>query len=529
MPVSVTFYPSHRKAADRVLLAAGTETYDHSDEFARLTQVPASLRMVVEALAGLGFATVSGPPGYLLDPRTEQLRDEIERARDVGAPVVVLYYTGHGERPEGDRYYVLTHDSTHSPPRGLRRSALPATEFMELLTRRDKHGEPRRDQPAVLIMLDCCYSGAGGIEALSNALAGIGNPCTWVIASTSSTGWAQQGRFASALSDALHQPTTGASQRYLSLETVVQAVNDACGGAQEATCFPPATGFTGLPPFFPNPAYRPYLAGLTLDEQHWRSRLQAGETEASGFYLIGSTGRVRAIEDLATWLTGRHRGGLAVVTGSPGVGKSALLALPVFLTQSARRAELLRGAEAGSLPRRAADLLPSGLPLIAVHARGLNTDQVAAAVRQGLDRSVGASALLEDLVRTVTPAAALVVDAVDEATDPGGLLTELLLPLARAGLRILAGARRQVLEPGPRCRRPAHRPGRRPLPGSGGADALRPPAADRGERTRRPHPLPGRHSGSVHHGGRERRGRRRGRGGGRSGHSAAGYCPRRRS
>ena len=446
MLVSVT--SSNHPEAARLLLAAGTETYDQSDEFAQLAQVPASLRTVVEALVRLGFAAASDPPGYLLDPGTEQLRDEIERVRDAGAPVVVLYYTGHGERPEGDRYYVLTRDSTHSRPRGLRRSALSATEFMELMTRRDEHGGLRGDQPAVLVILDCCYAGAGGIEALSNTLAGIGNPHIWVIASTSSTGWARQGVFARALSDALRQPTTGPSQQYLSLETVVQAVNNACAGQQEAICFPPATGFTGLPPFFPNPAYRPNLAGLTVDEQHWRSRLQAGETETSGFYLTGSTGRVRAAEDLAAWLTGRDCGGLAVVTGSPGVGKSALLALPVFLTQPARRDELLRDTAPGSLPWRAADLLPSDLPLIAVHARGLNTDQVAAAVGQGLNRPVGTAALLEDLARSGTPVGtALIVDAVDEASEPGELITGLLMPLARTGLRILVGARRHVLNP----------------------------------------------------------------------------------
>ena len=34
-----------------MLLAAGTETYYHSDEFARLVQVPASLLTVAKALA----------------------------------------------------------------------------------------------------------------------------------------------------------------------------------------------------------------------------------------------------------------------------------------------------------------------------------------------------------------------------------------------------------------------------------------------------------------------------------------------
>ena len=398
--------PNRPGAGKRLLVAAGTETY-RSDKFARLEQVPASLRTVVQALAGLGFATLTGEPGYLLDPELAELRDAVRAAAGV-APVAVIYYTGHGVMPDRSPFYLLTVGSQEDR---LEDTALEARQFLTLVQRHEGD-HPAEEQPEVLVMLDCCYSGAGGMEALKGALEGIGNPRMWIIASAGSLDWAQQGRFAAALSDALRKPTTGVSQRYLALETVVQAVNDAFAGEQEARWFTPATGSTGLPPFFPNPAYRPNLAGLTLDEQHWRSRLQAGETEASGFYFTGSTGRVRAAEDLAGWLTRREDGGLAVVTGSPGTGKSALLALPVLLAQPSYRAELLCDAEPGSLLRRAVGLLSPDLPLIAVHARGLNTDQVAAAVGQGLDRQVGsAAALLEDLQPAGRPAGPpLVID-----------------------------------------------------------------------------------------------------------------------
>ncbi len=56
------------------------------------------------------------------------------------------------------------------------------------------------DQPRYWVMLDCCYSGAGGMEALTSALAGTGTRTTWVIA------LAQQGK--SAAAQASGQPRT---------------------------------------------------------------------------------------------------------------------------------------------------------------------------------------------------------------------------------------------------------------------------------------------------------------------------------
>ena len=128
----------------------------------------------------------------------------------------------------------------------------------------------------------------------------------------------------------------------------MDAINNQRGEVtQQAAWWPPIEGSTGVPPFFPNHGYEPSLAGLTVEEQHWRSRLQAADAATSGYYISGVSGRVRAIEDLAQWLTSPSLSGMAVVTGSPGSGKSALLALPIFLTQSDRRAELLRDGVVG--------------------------------------------------------------------------------------------------------------------------------------------------------------------------------------
>ena len=431
---------------DRVLLAAGTATYDCHD-FETLNKVPEALHAVVETLRGLGFAPVARPPGYHVDPAVKRLRTAAQKAA-AASPVIVVYYTGHGAHPEKGPYYLVTKKSR---PADLGGTAEPAADLLQLLTRRDIHGDVAADQPTVLVILDCCFSGGAGIEMLGDALRGIGNPNTWVIASAGALEYAQQGLFAEAFCDALRRPATGPSQRFVSLDWIVQAVNDAHAGQaqQQARLFPPATGSTGIPPFFPNPFYRPGLAGLTVADQHWLSRVRGGPEESTtGFCLTGKTGRLRAAEHLAAWMTDPGPKGLAVVTGSPGTGKSALLALPVLLSDRFRRADLLRTAGPGSLIQRTADLLPADTSVTAIHARGLNTDQAAGAIARALGREARtAAALLEDLGTTGEHGRRVVlVDAIDEAASPATLLGGLLVPLARQpGLQMAVGARRHVL------------------------------------------------------------------------------------
>jgi WD40 repeat protein len=432
--------------AERALLAAGIQHYDHPS-FARLEDVPGSLRTVVDVLAAAGFTPVAADPGYLLDPGREVLRAAVRRAA-CSAPAVVVYYTGHGADLPGGTFYLV---GKASGPGGLLSdAAVAARELLELVVVRDEDSEPLASQPAVLVILDCCYSGSAGMVMVRDALNGAGNARTWVIATAGSTQYAVAGQFARALEQVLAQPLSGPSQEFLSLDSIVGAVNATIAGQAEqvAHLFVPATGSTGVPGFFRNPGYLAGVTGRTVDEQHWLSRAQAGPQETTvGSYLTGVTGRRLAAEHLADWLTGPEPDRLAVVTGSPGTGKSALLSLPVLLSQRARHSDLLRTGS-GSLLHHAAGRIPAGLPVAAVHVRGLSTDQAARAIADALGRDpLSAAGLLEDLEASpVTGGQIVVIDAVDEATSPQILLSDLAVPLARQpGLRVVAGIRRHTL------------------------------------------------------------------------------------
>jgi hypothetical protein len=438
-----------------VVLAAGTQTYRHGADFPNtledLDRVPEALGWVVETLAGLGYQP-AGADRYLLNPSLQQLRQAV-RAAAGSAPVVVVYYIGHGMKPDRSPYYLVT---AAARPDDLEGTALEARQLLGLVWRRDAHGNelPDQEQPQVLVILDCCFAGAGGIEALKESLQGIGSPKVWVLASASSLEWAQQGRFAAALKEALLDPDVGASQPALALDWVAEKINTTLGPAgQRARYFPPGGESTGIPPFFPNRTHVPGAKGLTVEQQHWVSKLRGApaDTTTAGFYVTGHTGRIRVVKDLASWMWTSDRGGLAVVTGSPGSGKSAMLALPVLLTDRQRREALVAGADPGSLVARAAGLF-DGLPVVGVHARGMNPYQAASAIAQSLGRAAdNPEDLLKDLDlddhREPSPRI-VVIDAVDEARDPRRLLTDLLVPLARRpGLRVVIGARRHVLPP----------------------------------------------------------------------------------
>ncbi len=424
-----------------VLLAAGTAHYDCAD-FPPLDKVPASLETVVKTLSGLGYSTVAGPPGYAIDPGRIDLHTAIREAART-APVVVIYYTGHGSQPERDTYYLVTRESDKEnlPDYGVVAAAIP-----KLLIRSEGQ-ELAAEQPEALIILDCCYSGNGGQEIMADALRGIGNENTWIIASAGRIEEAQQGLFAAAFADAVQRPRTGVGTPYLSFEDVVGAINDALHTAgQVARFFVPSGGGTRTPPFLPNRFYQE-ASGM----EHWLSVLRSmPELSGSGYYLTGRTGRIQASEDLARWMTDASRRGLAVVTGSPGTGKSVVLALMVLLSLTSGREVLLGAAGITEFAQRTADLLPPGTVSSSVHARRLTSDQVAAIIAESLDRQAdSAMSLLEDLDATPEQGSrVIVVDAVDEATSPGTLLRNLLVPLAsQPGIKVVIGARPHMLHP----------------------------------------------------------------------------------
>jgi uncharacterized caspase-like protein len=123
-----------------VLLAAGTKTYQHGADFhlEDLDGVESALGWVVETLTGLSYEPApTGARRYLLDPTLPQLRQAV-RAAAGSAPVVVVYYTGHGVKPNRSPYYLVT---AAARPDDLEGTALEARQLLGLVWRKDAQGK----------------------------------------------------------------------------------------------------------------------------------------------------------------------------------------------------------------------------------------------------------------------------------------------------------------------------------------------------------------------------------------------------
>ena len=438
------------------MIAAGTQNYGQLGTQWKLDSVPADLQTIVELFTSPETGYFEALRDLRNDPKSTQLQGELEgwltAPERLAEDIAVVYYTGHGD-VIGDTFYLITADTANGH---YSRTALDSSDIVEWL----RESSPVR---RLLVIVDACYSGqaaqkiVGAILRNANLLEfGSRGEGMWVLAASRPRQEARESLFTPAFVKAVRywQENAGPSQRYLAMEDIYGILDEELGETQQP--YHTAIGAAGLAPFFPNPQHVPGVAGLSVAEQRdWLSLVRGGPT-TTGFYLTGKTGRRQAAEDLAAWMndpdlawmTNPDLKGLAIVTGSPGSGKSALLALPTLLTQQATRAGLMARAEPGSVVQRMADLLPVGTPLTAIYARGLNTDQTAHAVARALNRGAGtASALQEDLETTpLRDRHIVVVDAVDEAVSPGILLSGLLVPLScQAGLRVVVGARRHVL------------------------------------------------------------------------------------
>ncbi|MFH8483879.1 hypothetical protein [Streptomyces longisporoflavus] len=155
------------------------------------------------------------------------------------------------------------------------------------------------------------------------------------------------------------------------------------------------------------------------------------------------SGRVQVLGELVCWLRGEGPDAARsrVVTGAPGSGKSAVLGRLVSLADAELRPPLLATAPAETLP-------PVGAISIAVHVRGRTVDEAAAAISQALaiDETTSGGLLAHLREESRPGSAVVVVDGVDEASDPYRLVVDLLEPLAaageRTGIRLLVGTRR---------------------------------------------------------------------------------------
>ncbi|PNG19668.1 hypothetical protein C1J00_24425 [Streptomyces cahuitamycinicus] len=192
--------------------------------------------------------------------------------------------------------------------------------------------------------------------------------------------------------------------------------------------------------------------GWTLEDdpeagRHWKPRARGVSTDSErGFRFRG---RTAALTEIVDWITAdempRH---VLVVTGSPGVGKSAVLGRVVTSADTAIAATLPQTDDAVRAPL--------GSVSCAVHAKGKTALEVAreiaraasAAIPQAVsDLAPGLRAALTDASRSPFT---VVIDALDEATSAKQarlIARQIAVPLAETcadlRVRILVGSRRR--------------------------------------------------------------------------------------
>ena len=208
----------------------------------------------------------------------------------------------------------------------------------------------------------------------------------------------------------------------------------------------------GLAPFIPNPRYEPDApANMDLETRDWLRRRHAAElaeywgAKARGVEVAAQagwyfTGRQTATAELSGWLAEPAADTrLRVLTGDPGSGKSAVMGRLVTLADKGSAPKPPAGTHADPRPIPA-----EGSITVALLARGKTADELLAELAPSL--GVAPSTELTDTFRA-WPVFTVVIDALDEATDPQMVIDQIILPLLGAaspghGPRLLVATRR---------------------------------------------------------------------------------------
>ena len=450
--------PPGRDGLRRWLIAVGTACYDSLDQEDWLPSVHEDLDQVARLFCGeLGYQRALEEVS--LNPTRAELHASISDwltspARST-EDVVIFYYSGHGlTDSESGRHYLLTRDYRERNPVG---TAFATEELMWMMG--------KAPMQHLLVLLDTCYAGRGALDMgrVAAQVADLRAPTTttagwWFLAAARPKDEAAQGAFATALTEAVRRPRAGALQPHVSLEELVEQINTVfCqrGLAQQARLGTLESG--GVPPFIPNPDHIPYApTGLDLASlaqlrqareqdvvEHWDPRAR-GVALASdpGWYF---SGRTRVLRELVAWLRDPDADHKArVVTGDPGSGKSAVLARLVILADPKIRATAaLQRAAPGTVP-------PEDAINVAVHARNRTLGDLVALLAAGLGVIASTPEELAAALTAQPSRRVVAIDALDEAVAPEDVAGKLLRPLLDAapgaGLRLLLGTRRPLLD-----------------------------------------------------------------------------------
>jgi WD40 repeat protein len=384
-----------------------------------------------------------------LDPSLQQMRTRIREfvLKCDPADIVALYHTGHADVVAGS--HRLWMGDTDDPVAGT----LLTSELAELMLVES----PVRN---LLFILDACFAGQGSAEALLASMRSMGHATGKTVAVITAAHPREQvraGDFARLFERAVDHPATaGHEPRYLSVGAITAHMSsDPERMKWQTISHSLLFGISEPLPFLPNPRYNTALHGLDLATQVQIEQDEFRKEDLRSFFYPRArgvdlpqdsgwqfVGRNSALRDLSAWLTDSVDLRTTVITGDPGSGKSAVIARLYILSHPDWNKTVPRqGVPADTFP-------PEGAIDVAIHARGLTSQQVLTALCAAA--RVEAATPGDFLrARSGKPMVAA-IDAIDEAVDPDRLVSAILNPLIDAGpkvgLRMLLGTRPYLLD-----------------------------------------------------------------------------------
>jgi hypothetical protein len=436
----------------RHFIAIATDSYEASGTFAALDvekEVTAMRRWLADETLGErrfddeGYRVLAHSPSY------DQIKHVLRKQRRfTDADAVVLYVTGHGMTGADRSHLIVLHDTDPEDPA----DALRTADLILWLA-----GHRGLDQ--VMIIIDVCQ--AGQLDNNLPAELKRDLPSEWLVVVTAPAGVdAKLGAFAGAVESFIDElrhsaEATARAEPYLQwhefLEPVIKRLRESKHKDPRVLVHP----WLSRSVYLPNPGYDPSrldrvvtsrarrdLAILTQDmTAHWAVRAPVVADAGPAF-----TGRGRLMRELIAFTQGPAA--TLVITGRAGCGKSASLARLVTCSDPHFRDEY------GHVLAVAHPIPPQDAVDVAILATGKTSEQIAQQLGRALGvdgPKPGARTALEGWVDGIVAAAGaaehpltVVVDALDEATDPAAVLTTLLARLNSPEgkrLRLLVGVR----------------------------------------------------------------------------------------
>ena len=425
------------------IVTVGIGLYEHHPP---LDNIDAEIQRILRLFRQIGGVARSANLDKDLDePAVKgRLRDWVDRTAASG----VLVWLGHGVS-DGDDAWLASFE-TPDPING--NGIVPKTVADQINS--DWRRRADDDTAWSLVIIEAC--GAGTFVNGLLSLVARNNPRRLVLIGVGGDGAAYLGRFGDALHDTIDSYTV--NDQGIRLRDFIGRLEDFL---PDEIVFPvridnrlvlPLQQIIDTPVSAPIDIYTAlveFLATLSPDERgHFLPKAQGAEHGEFAWYFVGRAEERRRI---SAWLR-ENRGGMLVVTGRAGVGKSALLGNLLVYSNPGLRQLLIRGGHLEMVADN--DRPPDDVFDAALHLTGVTTSELVRKLADAAGVKVPASESGEfghDLEALLTRlhdrSFTILVDALDEAQEPATIASTILRRLAGLPhIRIIVGTRASTKE-----------------------------------------------------------------------------------